>query len=146
PKDKYAIASDPALAGLKQILEPMATDDTASNEAFARNFFEGTRLYAPSAHPPLVQPNQFMPTVADPFSSWESASDLAIWWKTEDVAARVPSFDAAKARVEAAWRLQQNRAVARKEAEKLREEGAKTGGDYPQLLQLVAQLNAQRQG
>lgn len=90
---------------------------------------------------PLYRPygeefEQFIPG-GSTFLFSGSGSSRILAWKTEDQKAYTPSFDEAKPKVEAAWRLQKARELAHKEAEAIAQAAMKKrdeGGDAARWL------------
>src|SRR5260370_19320312 len=66
-----------------------------------------------------------------------------LYWKTkEDEMPHEPTFEAARSKVEDAWRFQKARALAKNEAEELQPKARESGGDQQTLKDLAAQYHA----
>jgi hypothetical protein len=105
-RDRFDIGDDPALKPLKdEYLRQRATDDPRGR-GFANMFFSGTA----SQHAGLYDGQEM--------SSLDSNAPI-LYWRTEDKPAYVPKFDEVKAKVEAAWKFQKARALAKKAADDL---------------------------
>src|SRR5262249_49605599 len=73
------------------------------------------------------------------FIATDSAGRSYLYWRTEDIPARTPRFDKARAEVLTAWKLLQARDLARTEADRLADLAKRAQGDAPQLRDLAAQ-------
>jgi hypothetical protein len=137
--DQYTISDtqkNPALAPLKEVYQ--RTDKMMGGpkgEQFGMIFFGGTGLYQPQMFPPVFDPRMRQWAQA----LWTMSDEPYLVWRTEDQKAFVPTFDAVKDKVAAAWAQINARTQARKDAEKLLAEARKTGGDPAQIRQLAAE-------
>src|SRR5262249_45461264 len=135
--DRYTIGNtekNPALAPLKEVYQRTAqmTGDPKS-EQFGALFFATTGTYQPQLFPFDARMRQWAQAM------WQMNDEPFLFWRTDDQKAFVPTFDAVKDKVAAAWAQISARTQARKEAEKLLESARKTGGDQAQIRQLAAE-------
>jgi hypothetical protein len=134
-KDQYNLGNDLALLELRKAFEKENPFDPKIAEKFGETFFRAAGgVYQPQALPddqPFFQ--------GSTESRWSSAEQPFVWWKTEDKAAFVPSFEQARPKVEEAWRLAQARPGSRKEAEALLAKVKEAEGDRQRLLQIAAE-------
>jgi hypothetical protein len=138
-RDRYDLPKAPALEPLQEALRqrPGTSTPEQIEKEFTDTFLQGQGDYDPKVWPPGASlggdqgPQQFGPRPAD--------RDVFLVWRTEDKAAYVPPFDQMKDEVTAAWRLQKARIATGDEAEKLKEELGKTGGDIARVRQLAAE-------
>jgi hypothetical protein len=137
--DQYTIGDtekNPALAPLKEAyLRNSRMMGDPKGEFFGRILFALSGLYQPQMFPPNFDPRmrQFGEFL------WRMNDEPHLVWLSEDQKAYVPTFDAVKDKVAAAWALVSARTQARKDAEKLLAEARKTGGDPAQIRQLAAE-------
>jgi hypothetical protein len=129
PRDQYHLIDDPGLAPLKQAYARGHGQQDLLLRGFAPEFFreqtmmgEPTGLYLPSL-----------------FFAGSGEDKQYFWWRTEDIAARTPRFDKAKAQVAEAWKRLQARDLAKKEADRLADLAKRAQGDLPKLRDLAAQ-------
>jgi hypothetical protein len=111
PDDVYQIVDDKGLTKLRDWyrLKPLPGDFRSKN--FASLFFDAAPVYLPE---PFPRPQFSM-------SEWERAEEPFLYWKTEDKKAYKPSYEEARPKVVQAWRNQEARKLARKEAERVRD-------------------------
>lgn len=134
PRDQRTLGTDLALAEMRKTFDTENPFDT-KGERFAETFFNATGgVFVPH---PLPDDQPFF--TGSTQSRWTAAAQPFVWWKTEDKPAFVPTFEQARERVEAAWRLAQARLPARKEAETLLAKVKEAAGDKQKLLQLAAE-------
>jgi hypothetical protein len=128
--DQYEIAKAANLQPLKEAYVSLFAPGASKAEQaqlFANLFFserspESSRLYTPI---PFFRGQVELP----------GEKGIFLFWKTEDKPAQVLSFDEARPQVEAAWRLEKARQLAKAEAEKFAAEARKSKGDpIPNLL------------
>ncbi len=114
-ESKYQVVDDPALAKLREFYDKWAQSRRALMQqlrpgapdlvkSFADMLFEGNQLYEPN---PLTD-----------FSG--QTQDTWLVWRIEDKMARERPFDEVRREVEASWRFDRARLLARAEAERLR--------------------------
>jgi hypothetical protein len=127
PRDRYALASDPQLQPLKEAYRRSREgfqDRKARN--FANLFLGDTKLYVPKQLPD--SPFLWQTDMGRP------GEELFLYWIKDNQEARVPTFAEAKAKVEAAWRFDRARALAKKKAEEVAAAARKTKGDAARAL------------
>jgi hypothetical protein len=135
PDSKYEIVDDPALKPLKdEYARLKGGQPDPRGEKFAAEFFTDTTKYAPKPWP-------YASSSGEKPDAWVREEEPILYWKTEDVAAYVPTFEAARERVEKAWRFQKARELARKKAAEVASQATEKKGDRSQLLDLSASLN-----
>jgi hypothetical protein len=111
PKTRYQLADDPALRPLKEAVEAesAAAPDSAVTD-LANVVLSGAGVYDPQRFPP---------------ERWSVVKEPFLWWRVEDLPARERPYDVVRGQVEAAWRFEQARVLARAEAIRV-EEAVKT--------------------
>jgi hypothetical protein len=112
PRAQYDVGDDPGLAALKEAyLKAQRTQDPRAR-AFARLFFDSARMYD-----------------AQRWSGGMlgTGEEQFLYWKTSDKAAYVPKFAEVKDQVEAAWKFERARVLAKQEADDLAAK-ARAGG------------------
>ncbi len=105
---RFQLDKDPALAALR---DAVAAEDAA-------NAVEGARpvdvsrvvLGGPTG---VYEPQRFPP------DRWDFVKEPFLWWRVEDLQSHERAFDAVRGQVEAAWRLEKARALAREEAKRI---------------------------
>jgi hypothetical protein len=114
PDDQYQIADDNGLKSLRESyrLHPPREDFQGKN--FPSLFFDNAPAHMPERWPTDRSRFAFMPL-------WETAEEPFLYWKTEDKKAYVPSYEEARPKVVQAWKFQEARKLARKEAERIRD-------------------------
>jgi hypothetical protein len=135
PRDQYGIVDDPVVKPLKEayLRTPMGKNDQRAEQLgflLAGNATEYTPIPWPLDQTAL----QFSRSL-----EWEPKEEPYLFWISDIVKARVPSFDEAKDKVQAAWQLQQARIRAGERAQNLEKEAAKTGGDLQKIKQFAAE-------
>ncbi len=134
-RDQYTIADDPALKALKDaFIRPPMKSTPKTDEEMGTNLFGTEGEYQPAVWPPgssLTETNFF-----------DRDRQLYLVWHTDEQKAFVPTFDQARDKVIAAWRLNKARTAARAEADKLRAKVAETKGNIAKLTQLAAEQKA----
>jgi hypothetical protein len=126
--DRYTLISDPGLKPLKDSYLQYEAKNAASKpdsafdlqgDAFASNLFEQRGLET-KPEETMYQPNWLNGN--DPaFGSFKD-DEFFLYWKTEELPAKERSFEAARADVEKAWRLNKARELANKAAEAMQAE------------------------
>jgi hypothetical protein len=135
------MADDPELKPFKDIYQRLNTkslDETRGDpkaERFADSFFTEGPSYEPKDWPSY--------SVGGSPTTWASEEEPIVYWKTEDVKAYVPTFEAARANVEKAWRFREARKLAREAAEKVEKLAKATKGDVQKLRDLAAKEKAE---
>ena len=126
-EDQYAVnrAAD-ALAALKEAYMRDSQYGDAKGQRFARALFFGQpadrwKLYTPKETLSFPSPNA-------------PEKKTFVYWKTDDQPAKVLAFAAVRKEVEAAWRLNKARALAKAKAEELAKKAAETHGDAVRVL------------
>lgn len=111
PDDLYQIVDDKGLTKLRDWyrVKPLPGDFRGKN--FASLFFDLAPIYLPE---PFPRPQFSM-------GEWERFEEPFLYWKTEDKKAYVPSYEEARPKVVQAWKFQEARNLARKEAERIRD-------------------------
>lgn len=101
--DQNEVADAPALAPLRKAQEGAVSLKLADARRFAQEFFSLSQVYQPRDLPSLhtVNPTRYE------------------YWLTQNDKPYVPTFAEARPRVEAAWKLDKARALARKKAEQI---------------------------
>jgi hypothetical protein len=137
-RNRYELPRAPALEPLKKALQrgPGTTPEQVEKQ-FADTFLEGQGEYDPKVWPPGASLGD--PADQSQFGPRPPERDVFLVWRTEDKPAYVPSFDEVKDQVIAAWRLQKARIATADDAEQLKTEFAKTGGDVAKVRQLAAE-------
>jgi hypothetical protein len=105
PRDQYDIGADKGLAALKDAYVKSQRTQDPRARAFARMFFNSTRVYEAQQWP-----GGMMMAPGD---------EMFLYWKTSDKPAYVPKFAEVRGQVEDAWKFEQARALAKKEADDL---------------------------
>src|SRR5262249_44311935 len=125
--DQIEIANDPGLAPLKEAFYSgsSATDDPRGKQ-FAERMFSDPSSFLSEQR--AEQPKVFTP------SEIHGNRATFLYWRTEFQPAKVRTFEEARAQVEAAWRLEKARKLARAEADKIAEQAQKTKGDAVRTL------------
>jgi hypothetical protein len=124
--DRYRIADDPGMRPLAEAyLGKEAFGDVGRARQFADIFFtergpQKTKLYQPAELSPG-------PSATEEHSKY-------LYWRTEQKAPQVPTFEQGRTQVEQAWRLQQARELARARADKIAEKCRDTKGNAIQCL------------
>jgi hypothetical protein len=131
PRDQYNIINDPGLAPLKEAYVRGHGQQDVLLRGFGQAFFSdqsfeggGIGLYTPQT-----------------FFTGDTSGKTYLYWRTEDIPARTPRFDKARAEVVEAWKRLQARELARKEAEHLADLARRAQGDVQKLRDLAAQHN-----
>jgi hypothetical protein len=85
--------------------------------------------------------NDFMPLPPENYATDNIDGDGIVYvhWRSEDRSPKVVPFDQAKPRVDAAWKFQKARELAKKEAERIETEAKNAQGDIQKLRDLAAQ-------
>jgi hypothetical protein len=134
-RDQYTIADDPALKPLKEALvRPPMKATPKTDEEMGTDLFKTQGEYQPTVWPPGSSLTDLSPFDRD--------RPLYLVWQTDEQKAFVPTFEQARDKVVAAWRLNKARAAARATADKLRAKAAETKGDIAKLTQLAAEQKA----
>jgi hypothetical protein len=130
PLDRYEIGKDKALAPLKDAYVRDPATPEPKGESFSRLFFgPEPALYHPGSLPAEHR--------------WPDADEVFLFWTVEDKPAYVPGYEEAKPQVEAAWKLQKARPLARKEAEQFLEKVQAAEGDVSRIRDLAAQAKTE---
>src|SRR5262249_8738275 len=126
PRDQYGLADDPALKPLKEAyLHTLGKTDPQADQ-FAGSLLKSDVPYKPFRWPPRQFPFQMM---AKETEEWDPQESPYLYWVTETVKARVPSFEEAKDKVLAAWQLQSARTQTAEVAQALAKEAEQTRGE-----------------
>jgi hypothetical protein len=126
PDDRYNLANDPGLAGLKDAHVLNTPTDPKAKELAGRFFSDsslqqGKKLYNPQM--------------------LRAGNKTVLYWKTSDEPAVVLPFEKARPQVVQAWRLQKARELAKAEADKIAATANKPGGDpVPELTEAAKRL------
>jgi hypothetical protein len=137
PEDRYALAKDKTLAPLLEAWRREQRLPDTKQEDFAKLFFgPEPALYRPASLPPVERD-------ADRDLAWKNAEEVFLYWTVEDEKAYVPTYEEAKAQVEAAWKLQKARPASRKEAEQLLAKLQGTDGDLRRIRDVAAQARTE---
>jgi hypothetical protein len=107
PRTSYELDTDPALRSLRTAVEAdnlTLVGTSAPPTSLARELLSGVGVFDPRPFPA----SRFA-VVKEPF----------VWWRVEDLPARERPFEVVRGQVEAAWRLEQARILARAEAERI---------------------------
>lgn len=99
-RNTFDLANDPALAPLRQARYGLVPLKPAEERDFAEGFFRANQVYHP-----------------EPFRQGGLAAEPYHWWLAANEKPYVPPFAEARPKVEAAWKFNKARALARKEAE-----------------------------
>jgi hypothetical protein len=103
PRGEYDIVNDPALARLRELFRPLGLPMMRSDtQRFTELFFNQRQVYSPQIFPVLEETIYF--------------------WLTEDLKARAPTaeqFEEIRPKIVEAWKFDQARKLARKEADGL---------------------------
>jgi hypothetical protein len=112
PKTSHQLDDDPALQSLKREVdteERVAALETGAAPAdVAKVVLDGVGVYDPQRYPPAGR--------------WDLAKEPFLWWRVEDLPARERPFEAVRGQVEAAWRAEKARSLARAEADRVKAE------------------------
>jgi hypothetical protein len=102
----YSLEDDPALRPLKEaiIAEERLASSAGQTPEVAPVVLEGNGVYEPRAYPP---------------SRWTRVKEPFLWWRVEDLPARERPYEAVRAQVEAAWRFEKARSLAKTEADRI---------------------------
>jgi len=129
-RDRYSLINDPGLAPMKddyvqnQIRQSATSQGAMSpdlkGERFGNMFFDQSGMPSGQGES-LYQPSWLG---QDPARSLSLKSDekYFLYWKTDEEAAKERTFDAAKADVEKAWKLDKARELAKKAAEDMQKQ------------------------
>jgi hypothetical protein len=139
PLGRYEIADDSEMTPFKEAYLRQRSFDDPKAEQFGMMFFDDrtgkTSVFAPKEWPEGVLNTLTESRFAD--------VDPILYWKTEeDKMPHEMTFEAARSKVEAAWRFQKARALAKKEAEELQAKARESGGDTQTLKDLAAEHHA----
>jgi hypothetical protein len=110
----YQLADDPALQSLKQAVDAEAATTDQAPPDLAKVVLSGVGVYDPQPYP---------------ISRFSVVKEPFLWWRVEDLPARQRPFEAVRGQVEAAWRFEQARALAKAEAERIEAAVKKNVGD-----------------
>jgi hypothetical protein len=141
PLSKYEMLDDAELKAFKDIYQRLNTkspDEPRGDpkaERFADSFFAEGANYEPKDWPSY--------SVGGSPTTWASEEEPIVYWKTADEKSYVPTFEAARAKVEKAWRFREARNLARAEAERVAELAKATNGDVQKLRDLAAKKMAE---
>ncbi|MFL5243547.1 MAG: hypothetical protein ACJ8FY_15690 [Gemmataceae bacterium] len=140
PRSRYEMVDDPELKPLKDIylrLNGSSLSGPRSDpkgEHFPDSFFSEEPKYEAKEWP--------SDAAGGSHTTWVSEEEPYVYWKVEDDKAYVPTFEAARAKVEKAWRFREARKLARQEADKAAELARATKGDVQKLRDLAAKEKA----
>ncbi len=139
PLGRYEVAGDAEMTPFKEAYLRQRSFDDPKAEQFGAMFFED-RAGKASAFAPKEWPEGALnPATESRFTD----VDPILYWKTkDDEMPHEPTFEAARSKVEDAWRLQKARALAKKEAEELQAKARESGGDQQTLKDLAAEHHA----
>lgn len=107
-KTTYLLNDDPALKPLK---EALAEDERGFSLSPPRTVDVANIVL--SGPVGIYDPQRF------PTNRWELVKEPFLWWRVEDLPARERPFDVVRAQVEAAWRFEKARVLARQEADRI---------------------------
>jgi hypothetical protein len=128
--DQYEINRDAKeLTPLKEVYMREGRYADPKAKQFAEKLFFNQPVDRSKAYAPYT-PQEL--TSSPSLGSTEKKTFL--YWKTEEQPAKVLSFAQAKAQVEAAWRLEKARTLAREKAEELAKQARETHGDALPVL------------
>src|SRR5579864_6904125 len=141
--DQYAMVNDPGLKPLREKYfdSPLVAKSDPTGLGFGREFFmEASGPFQRSFG--LFQPTWFQSSGPSPgpFGATDTAYYLA--WKTEEVDAKVRTWDKARDDVEKAWRWTRARDLARQAAEQMQDKVRETKGNQAALKDFAAQSKA----
>jgi hypothetical protein len=113
-QDQHSIADDEGLKPLKEayLNSVMAPRDDPERKRFAELFMSPAGTFIPEK---LPKESLFG-------TGWATATEPFLFWKTEDIPAKVQSFEDARPQVVKAWQLQKARELARVEAKRILDE------------------------
>jgi hypothetical protein len=108
-KTSYGLENDPALKPLRDELateerERGLADPNGPPPDVARVVLNGVGVYDPQRFPP---------------GQWTVVKEPLLWWRAEDFPARERPYEVVRGQVEAAWRFEKARSLARAEAERV---------------------------
>ncbi|MFO0807757.1 MAG: hypothetical protein U0746_03965 [Gemmataceae bacterium] len=127
-RDQYNLADDAGLAVLKDAyIKGHGKQDTLLR-AFAQPFFQEQTQFGPPIG--VYTPQSYPAGFGD--------DKQYFFWRTEDRSERTPNFEKAKPQVEAAWKLQKARELAKADADKLMALAKAKGGNERELRDLAA--------
>jgi len=128
------LLNDPGLTPLRELYQRDMGQQDVLLRGFSRDFFAETD---PQTNTPigLYAPQTFIP------KAFNNVTDekTFVFWRTEDVPSRTPTFAKARPEVVEAWKRQQARDLAKKAAEKLADLAKQTQGDAQRLRDLAVQ-------
>jgi hypothetical protein len=110
PQSQHDIGKDPSWKDLKAVF-----DDQIAQSA---PFFEAQNQPVPTAAESLFRETG----IYTPAETRSRDQRTFLWWRSEDLAARVRDFKEVRPEVERAWRIEKARRLARDKAEKVRDE------------------------
>lgn len=128
PRDRYDIATDPQLAALKDAYLKNQFQDPRGKE-FYRLFFTTAKPYE-GLRWPAFSLNPDDPGGQD----WSDKKEPFLFWKTSDKPAYVPTLAEVKDQVEAAWKFDKARALARRAAEETAQQASSSDKDAAVVL------------
>ncbi len=129
PRDQYDLGDDPGLVPLKDAYRKAHAQDDLLLHRFAAEFFsDQSRTDTPDG---VFIPHKYFGDMRD--------DRQYLWWRTEDQPPKIPRFDAARKKVEEAWKLIQARGLAKKEAERIVDAVKKTPREAANLRDIAAQ-------
>jgi hypothetical protein len=139
PLGRYEFADDPEMAPFKEAYLRQRSFDDPKADQFGAMFLDErtgkTSVFSPKEWPDGVLNREY----GDRFSD----VDPILYWKTEeDKMPHEMTFKEARSKVEAAWRFQKARALAKKEAEEMLAKARESGGDTQTLKDLAAEHHA----
>jgi hypothetical protein len=135
----YTIAEDPALKPFKEAFDRANAIELPGRPKpdFAKMFFEAQGTYDPMA---WAAAGGFLGKTSDPLFWFFVPKEPILFWRTEDKAPRERTFADARADVVKAWRTEQARRLARKEAERIQKE-LKTRGSPVDAVNFLREQN-----
>jgi hypothetical protein len=134
PRDQFNLLNDPGLTPLREQYQRDMGQQDVLLRGFPRDFFAETDLQT-NTPIGLYAPQRFIPRA---FGNTTDEKTF-LFWRTEDVPSRTPTFAKARPEVVEAWKRQQARDLAKKAAEKLADLAKQTQGDAQKLRDLAVQ-------
>jgi hypothetical protein len=118
PRDQYHLGDDAGLSPLKQAYQKANGTRDLLLRQFGPAFFRDQKEDANAPDGPFIPHRYVLTGTAD--------DPHFYWWRTDDVPPKTPKFDKARSEVVEAWKLSKARELAKKEADRIRDELAKT--------------------
>lgn len=128
----YELENDPALKPLKEAVAAAdrgLTDPNGPPPDVARVVLSGVGVYDPQRYP---------------IGSWTGVKEPFLWWRVDDFPARERPYEVVRGQVEAAWRFEKARALARAEAERVEAAVKKYTADNPSVSETLKVIEADK--